>query len=223
MAERDEPSDPQSLPAKPPRRPHALRRLYNWVLHWADTPYATPALATLAFAESSFFPIPPDPLLIAMGLGKRRSAFRYATVCSVASVLGGILGFVIGYYFWQFIGDDIIKFYGKEETFNYLVEETGPWMLLLVLVAAFTPIPYKVFTIAAGVYAYGMDGSPWAFFLGFVVTSALGRAGRFFLVSTLIHFFGEPVKRFIDRYFNWCALAFGVLLIGAFILVKYLV
>ena len=150
------------------------------------------------------------------------NALGYAAVCRLASVLGGVLGFAIGYYFWQFIGDNIIQFYGKEETFNYLVKEAGPWMLLLVLVAAFTPIPYKVFTIAAGVYAFGMDDPPWIFFLGFVVTSALGRAGRFFLVAWLIRRYGERVERLIDKYFNWCALAFAVLLVGAIVLLKYL-
>lgn len=203
------------------KRPHLLRRLYDWVLHWAHTPYATPALAVLAFAESSFFPIPPDPLLIAMGLGKRRNAFRYATVCSVASVVGGMLGYVIGYYLMEVVGNRIIDFYNCREQFEAMVERMRPGMNLWVFVAAFSPIPYKVFTIAAGVVAFEMTGNPWPFFAGFVVASTIGRSARFFLVAWLIHRYGEPVKRFIDRYFDWCALAFAVLLVGAVLLIRY--
>jgi len=209
-------------PAAKPRRAHLLRRLYDWVLHWADTPYATPALAILAFAESSFFPVPPDPLLIAMGLGKRRKSFHYATVCSVASILGGMLGFLIGLYLMETVGNRIVDFYHYRRQFDDLVALMKPGMNLWVFVAAFSPIPYKVFTIAAGVVASGMTAGRWPFFLGFVVASTLGRAGRFFVVAALVRVFGEPVKRFIDRYFNWCALAFALLAVAGVLLMRYI-
>jgi membrane protein YqaA with SNARE-associated domain len=215
------PQEPRTDTA--PKRPHFVRRLYDWVLHWADTRYAVPALALLSFAEASFFPIPPDPLLIAMGLGHRRKALRFAAVCSVASVAGGALGFVIGFYLMHLVGDPIIDFYHYREQFEAMVERMRPGMNLWVFVAAFTPIPYKVFTIAAGVVAAALPGGQAMFFGGFLLASALGRAGRFFLVSYLVYRFGDPVRRFIDRYFDWCALAFGVLLIGAILLVKYVI
>ena len=208
---------------KPPfRRPHFLRRLYDWTLHWAYTPYASPALAIMSFAEASFFPVPPDPLLMAMALGRRERSFRYATICSLASILGGILGFVIGYFLMDYVGNPIIEFYGKQEKFHEVVEALRPGMTLWVFVAAFSPIPYKVFTIAAGMVAYEMTGNPWMFFGGFVAASAIGRSARFFLVAWLIHRFGKPIERFIDKYFNWCALAFTVLLVGAAYALKYL-
>ena len=204
------------------KRPHVLKRLYYWVLHWADTPYAGIALFLHAFAASSFFPLPPDPLLVAMALGNRRKAFRYAAVCSIGSILGGVFGFVIGYYLWQAVGQRIVDFYEVQEEFSRVFARLKEGINVYVFVAAFTPIPYKVFTIAAGLVAREQQVSLLPFLLGFILASSVGRAGRFFLVATLLHFFGEPMRRFIDRYFNWCALAFGVLLIGTFILVKYL-
>jgi len=219
-------SDPQrqSEPASPaaePRRPHLLRRLYDWVLHWADTRYAVPALALLAFAESSFFPVPPDLLLIAMALGNKRRAFYYATVSSIASVLGGVLGFVIGFYLMHTVGEWILNVYHAHAAFDSMVTRLEPGMTLAVFVAAFSPIPYKVFTIAAGVVAERMTGGVWPFFAAFLVASAVGRAGRFFLVAGLIRIFGERIRRFIDRYFNWCALAFALLIVAGAVVLKY--
>lgn len=218
-------SDARIAPAggKPAgKRPHLLRRLYDWTLHWAHTPYASPALAVMSFAEASFFPIPPDPLLMAMALGRRERSFRYATLCSAASVLGGIFGFIIGYFFMEVAGYRIIDFYDKRAFFDKVVHEIGPWMLLWVLIAAFSPIPYKVFTIAAGIVAKDTGSGLLPFFLGFVITSTIGRSLRFFLVAWLIHRYGEPIKRLIDKYFNWFALAFAVLLVGAAYALRYL-
>jgi len=206
-----------------PKRPHVLKRLYHWVLHWADTPYAGLALFLHAFSASSFFPIPPDPLLMAMALGNRRKAFRYAAICSIGSILGGVLGFFIGYYLWPAVGQRIVEFYGIQEEFSQAFARLKEGINIYVFVAAFTPIPYKVFTIAAGLVAKEQQVSLLPFLLGFIVASSVGRAGRFFLVATLLHFFGERMRRFIDKYFNWCALAFGLLLVGAFVLVKYLI
>ena len=219
------PPGPETVASQTPartKRPHLIRRLYDWVLHWGETPYATPALALMSFAEASFFPIPPDPLLIAMGLNNRKRAFRHATVCSVASVLGGVFGFVIGFALMAAVGQPLIDFYHAQSKFDYIVGKLEGNMNLWVFIAAFSPIPYKVFTIAAGVVASGMDGGHLTFFLWFLAASAIGRGGRFFLVSWLIHRYGERVKQIIDKYFNWCALAFAVVLVGAILLLKYI-
>jgi|TARA_B100000315_G_scaffold9114_1_gene8962 membrane protein YqaA with SNARE-associated domain len=191
-----------------------LRKLYDWVLHWAETPYAVPALIILAFAESSFFPIPVDVLLIAMALSIPKYSFRYAAYTSLFSVLGGIGGYIIGYYFMQYIGNSIIGFYGYEDHYNALAQTFQEHNFIAILVAALTPIPYKVFTITAG--------AANANFMEFMGASILGRSLRFFTVSALIYYFGERIKDFIDRYFNFLSIIFAVLLVGGFVLIKYL-
>lgn len=191
-----------------------LRRLYTWVIHWADTPFGTIALFLMAFAESSFFPIPPDVLLIALAIGAPARAFRFAAICTVGSVLGGVCGYAIGKLFFTAIGQPILALYGYTEQFamvQAMFIRYGAWF---VGVAGFTPIPYKVFTIAAG--AFGMN-------LGtFIVVSALSRGARFFLVAALIHKFGAPIRIFIEKYFNLLTIAFIILLIFSFVAVKYL-
>lgn len=193
-----------------------MRRLYDWVLHWADTPYAVPALFLLSFAESSFFPIPPDVLLIALCIGDASKSYRFALWCSVASVLGGIAGYGIGMFAWDQVRD---LFYAYVPGVNAesvgkvsaLYEEHNFW---IVFIAAFTPIPYKVITILAGVCAinFGM----------FVLASAIGRSARFFLVAWLIRRYGPSIKDFIERRFGLVTVAGTVLLIGGFLAVKYL-
>jgi membrane protein YqaA with SNARE-associated domain len=192
-----------------------LRKLYDWVLGWAETPYAAPALFLLAFAESSFFPIPPDVLLIALAISLPRKAFYYATICSVGSVLGGMLGYLIGYQFMEAVGNRIIQIYGFWDQWAYVGKLYREYAAWAVGVAGFTPIPYKVFTIAAG--AFKID------FPTFVLASAVSRAARFFLVGLLIYWFGPPIRAFIEKYFNVLAIVFVVLLIGGFVLIKYVV
>jgi membrane protein YqaA with SNARE-associated domain len=189
-----------------------LKRLYDWVLHWAETPYGTPALFILAFIESSFFPVPPDVLLIALGLSLPRRAFRYALFCSIASVAGGIFGFLIGLKFWQ-IGSAILFKYIDSRTFEEVRHYFQNYEAWAVAIAGFTPIPYKVFTISAGFFRVD--------FSVFVIASAISRAARFFLISGLIYFFGPSIKNFIDRYFNLLTLIFTGLLIGGFLLLKF--
>ena len=197
------------------RRLGALpRRLYEWTLHWAETPYAVPALALLAFAESSFFPIPPDVLLIVLALGLPRRSFWYAAVCSACSVLGGLLGYVIGYYLWQGVDDFFLTYVFSESTFLKVAKLYGDNAFWAVFTAGFTPIPYKVFTIAGGVFRIDVPT--------FLLASVLSRSARFFAVASLFFFFGPPIKRFIDRYFNLLAIAFTVLLIGGFVVIRYL-
>ncbi|MFZ2039874.1 MAG: YqaA family protein [Desulfobacterales bacterium] len=191
-----------------------LRRLYDWVLHWADTPFGAWALFLLAFCESSFFPIPPDILLIALAVAVPAKALKYALVCSVGSVLGGMLGYLIGWQFMAVIGERIVAFYGLEGKVHYIEGIYQHYDAWAVGIAGFTPIPYKVFTIAAGMFKINF----WVF----VVASLVSRSARFFILGGLIYAFGPRIQRFIDRYFNILAVAFCVLLLVGFILIKYL-
>ena len=192
-----------------------LRKLYDWVLSWAYTKYATFALFILAFVESSFFPVPPDLLLITLSVSKPYKSFKYALLCSLGSLFGGLLGYIIGYGFYEIIGEKIISLlnYGNyfELVGNYYRENA----FLAILTAAFTPIPYKVFTIAAGLWKINL--------ITFVLASLIGRSARFFIVSTLIYFYGARIKTFIDKYFNLLTIIFMLLLIGGFLLIKYLI
>lgn len=197
-----------------PRRPSPLRRCYDWVLRWADTPYGIPALFVLAFAESSFFPIPPDVLLMALTLGRPARAFLFAAVCSIGSVLGGILGYFIGRFVWQAVQGFFFTYVFSREAFETVTRAYGEQAFWATFTAGFTPIPYKVFTIAGGVASVP--------FVGFVIASALSRSLRFFVVAGLIHFFGPAVKTKIERHFDVLSLVFMALLIGGFLLVKYL-
>ena len=190
------------------------RRLYDWVLHWARTPYASWALFLLAFAESSFFPIPPDVLLIAMVLGARQSWIRFATNCTAASVLGGVAGYGIGMFLMDTVGVRIIEFYRAQEYYRQVEIWYRQYDLWIVFLAAFTPIPYKVFTIASGAFHMNLAG--------FCLVSLLGRGARFFLVAGLLRLAGERMKNLIDRYFDWLAIAFAVLLVAGFALIRYL-
>lgn len=213
-------------------KPGVIRRLYNWVLSWAGTPYGTPALFVLSFAESSFFPIPPDVLQIALSAGKPRRAFWYATVSLIASVLGALLGYFIGMMFWNatqgffydyvfdretfaiVAGDEnagIVERENPEDAQVGLYHEYGFWA---VFAAAVTPIPYKIFTIAAGVCKISL--------LMLIIASIIGRGFRFYAVAALMFFFGEKIERWIDKYFNLFTIVFTALLIGGFVVIKYL-
>lgn len=193
-------------------RPGPVRRLYDWVLGWADRPSGPAALFVLAFMESSFFPIPPDVLQIALSLGKPKRAWWFAAISTVGSVLGGVAGYLIGLALFEQIGRPVIEFYHATETFARVGEMYRDNLVLALGSAGFTPIPYKVFTIAAGAFQIPL--------LPFVVISLVSRAMRFFLVAGLIYFFGPPVKRFIDRYFNLLTILFVLLLAAGFAVVK---
>ncbi len=197
-----------------PSRPNLLRRLYDWVLSWADTPYGVPALVGLAFAESSFFPIPPDVLLIALALAAPTRAFRFAAWCTLGSVLGGLFGYYIGYGLWTTFEPLLINRLITEENFAAVTEKYREHGGVSVFAAAFTPIPYKVFTVAAGVSQVDL--------VSFTGASVLGRGGRFMLVALVIRLTGERARELIDRYFNLVTIVGGALLIGGFLLVKFL-
>jgi membrane protein YqaA with SNARE-associated domain len=195
-----------------------LKRLYQWVLHWAETPYGTPALALLSFAESSFFPIPPDVLQIALSVSKPRRSFFYAGVSAVASVLGGIAGWYIGRALWLSVDDFFFNYVPGFSQANFARVESlyGENAFLAILAAAFTPIPYKVFTIAAGVFHNTVPLQT------LVIASILGRSGRFFLVATAMYFFGEPAKAMLERHFEWMTLALFGLLLAGFLAIRLL-
>jgi membrane protein YqaA with SNARE-associated domain len=216
-----DPPEPEQRDAPP--RPGLLRRLmaplrwlYDWVLHWAETPYGTPALFAISFAESSFFPIPPDVLQIALSVSRPRRSFYYAAVSAVASVLGGILGWLIGYAFWSAVGPFFMDYVPgfSTENFEHVQRLYRENAFVAIFAAAFTPIPYKVFTIAAGVFHVGLPV--------LVAASVLGRSLRFFLVGGCIFLFGPRVKALLERYFELATIVMGGLLIGGFLVVKYL-
>ena len=192
-----------------------LKRIYEWTLSWAHKKYSSAALFVLAFTESSFFPIPPDVLQIALSVSKPKKSFFYALLSSIGSVLGGIFGYFIGMFLFDSIGNLIITTLGYEVQFQSVGNLYKSYAFLAILTAAFTPIPYKVFTIAAGFWQVGL--------FSLITASIIGRSARFFLVASLIYFFGPKVKEFIDRYFNLLTTLFFILLVGGFIVIKYLI
>ncbi len=193
-----------------------LRRMYEWVLHWAETPYGPMALLLLAFAESSFFPVPPDALLIALAISIPKKAFRYASLCAVGSVVGGMFGYWIGREAWDVAGPLFFRYVPgfTDEVFQAVARKYELYNFWVVFTAGFTPIPYKVFTVAAGVFEIH--------FVTFLLASAIGRSARFFLVAGLIYRFGPTIRGFIDRYFNLVCFAFLVLLVLGFVAIKTL-
>ena len=193
-----------------------LRRLYDWVLHWAFTPYGAPALFILAFAESSFFPIPPDVLLLALCLSVPARSFRFAGIAAAGSVLGGMAGYGIGFGFWELAAEFFYRYVPgfTEEIFHQVQRLFAAYDFWTVFTAGFTPIPFKVFTIGAGVFRIN--------FAIFVLASAIGRSLRFFLVAWLLFRFGPPMRNFIEKYFNLLTLLFTILLLGGFLLLRFL-
>ncbi|WP_121631818.1 YqaA family protein [Tropicibacter alexandrii] len=191
-----------------------LRRLYDWTMAQAETRNALWVLAFVSFIESSVFPIPPDVLMIPMVLANPRRAWLIALVATVSSVLGGLLGYAIGAFFYDSLGQPILEAMGKGDAmaaFNEKFNGVGFWA---VLVAGLTPFPYKVITIMSG-----WTGMPIA---TFVITSIIARAGRFFIVAGLLRLFGAPIRDFIERYLGLVFAAFIVLLLGGFYLLKFL-
>jgi len=195
------------------KRPHLIRRLYDWVLHWADTPYGGLALFLLAFAESSFFPIPPDVLLIALAISIPKKSLRFAAICTAGSVVGGLAGYGIGALLWSGVQHIFIPHIFSQAAFEHVVGLYQKYDFWVIFTAAFTPIPYKVITITAGVCHVNL--------VMFVIASTVGRAARFFLVGMLFRIFGKPIRGFIESYFNLLSILFTVLLIGGFFLIRY--
>jgi membrane protein YqaA with SNARE-associated domain len=190
-----------------------LRRLYDWTMSLAARTGAAWALAIVAFIESSVFPIPPDVLQIPMVLARRDRAWAYAAIATVASVLGGVTGYLIGWLVFDTVGRPLLDFYGYGAKFDDFAARYNHWGAWIVFIAGVTPFPYKVITIASGA-----TGLPMPVFM---VASVAARGLRFFVVSALLYWFGPPIRAFIERYLGLLAIVFVVLLLGGFALVKY--
>ena len=198
-----------------------IRNLYDWVLKWADSKYGPLALGLMALAEASFFPIPPDVLLIALCLGSQNKSFRFGLICSLGSILGAIIGYGIGSFLWwsspstftqlaNFFFNIIPGF--SSEVFYSIKTQYEQWNFWIIFTAGFTPIPFKIFTITAGAFDIN--------FILFIIASTVSRSARFFLVCSLIWKYGKPIEKFIDKYFNILALVFTIVLFGGFLLAK---
>ena len=190
------------------------------MLSWGDSKWGALALFLFAFAESSFFPIPPDVLLIALCLGAVARSFRFAAICTAGSILGAMVGYAIGYFVWQNAAGEytaLAHFFFNHvfsvEAFEKVGALYDQYNFWIVFTAGFTPLPYKIFTITGGLFHIN--------FVMFIVASIISRGLRFFLIGGLIWKFGAPIKSFIDKYFNLLAIAFTVLLVGSFFLLGY--
>jgi len=201
-----------------------LKNLYNWVLSWSNSRWGAFALFFLAFIESSFFPIPPDVLLIALCLGSRSKSIYYVIVCSLGSALGGIFGYSIGYFLWWNSAQEFSQFANfffntipgfSAEIFFEIKQKYEEWNFWVIFVSGFTPIPFKVFTVSAGAFNINFNL--------FLIASLIARSARFLIIGGLIWRFGEPIRSFIDKYFNVLAFLFSFLLVGSFFIIKYLV
>lgn len=197
-----------------------VKRLYDWMLSWGESRWGALALFLFAFAESSFFPIPPDVLLIALCLGAVARSFRFAAICTAGSILGAMLGYAIGFFAWQTTAGEytaLAHFFFNHvfsvEAFEKVGALYDQYNFWIVFTAGFTPLPYKIFTITGGLFHIN--------FVMFIIASIISRGLRFFLIAGLIWKFGAPIKGFIDKYFNLLAIAFTVLLVGSFFLLGY--
>lgn len=192
-----------------------LRRLYDWTMRLAEHPRAEWALAGVSFAESSFFPIPPDVILAPMILTNRKKTWRYCIICTISSALGGILGYIIGMFLMDTIGNWIIHFYGLEHTFADTKNKFNEYgWLMLLLGGGFTPLPYKVITILSGITQLN--------FFVFVIVGTFARGTRFLITCTILYRFGPKAKEIIERYLTLAFIAFVVLVLGGFYIVKHL-
>ena len=193
-----------------------LHRLKEWVESYSQKPNAMWALFWIAFIEASFFPIPPDILLIAIGVTNAKKSLNAAAICTIGSVIGGYLGYFIGYGLFETIGRPILTLYGVMNQFEVILQKYNENGLLVLFIAGFTPIPYKAFTIIAG---FNQTIDLWTLTIG----SLIGRSTRFFLVGGLLYFFGQRVKVFLDKYFDKLSLVFVALLILGFVAIKWLI
>jgi len=190
-----------------------LRGVYDKVVELSKGPHALPALATVSFAESSFFPVPPDVVLVPMALANPQKARLYALVCTIASVLGGMLGYAIGALLYDTLGQWLIKVYGYGENFDAFREAYAKWGAWIILIKGLTPIPFKIVTIASGFAGYNL--------FYFVVLSFITRGARFFLEAELLRIYGEPIRDFIERRLTLVTTSFVVAVVGGFLIAKY--
>jgi membrane protein YqaA with SNARE-associated domain len=189
-----------------------IRQIYDRSLLWVQSPSGVWALFFIALVESSFFPIPPDIFLIVLCIAIPNKSFRYAAICTVGSVVGGVIGYGLGLGFMDTIGVKILDWYGLQDKYEVVQNLYRQYDALALGAAGFTPLPYKLFTITAGAFKIN--------FVTFILISLLSRAARFFLVAAFIYKFGAPVRHFIERYFNLLSILFFILLVGGFLVVK---
>ena len=192
-----------------------LQRLYDWTLALAAHRRALPALAAVSFAESSFFPIPPDVMLIPMVLAARARAYVIAAVCTLSSVLGGVMGYAIGFFVHESVGRPLLAFYGHADRFADFQDRYNEWGLLIVFAAGLTPLPYKVFTIASGATGLGL--------VPFVAGSLVSRGLRFYVVAFLLRRYGPPIRTFIEGNLKVVATVFVVALAAGFVVLRHAV
>ena len=191
-----------------------LQRLYARTLEIAAGPHALAALLVVSFAESSFFPIPPDILLIPMILARPHQAFRLAALCTLASVAGGLLGYAIGYFLFDAIGRPVLEFYNAMGSYEALKAGFAEWGVWIIIIKGMTPIPYKLITIASGVAQFDLTA--------FILASIVSRSIRFFLVAALLWYFGDVARQFIERRLTLVTTIFAVALVGGFVVLTYL-
>ena len=191
-----------------------FRKMYEWVMRLAASRHAPRSLAIISFAESSFFPIPPDVMLVPMVLARREQAYLIATVCTVASILGGIFGYAIGYFLWDSVGQWLVGVYHMEAKVEQLRHGYANYGAAIILLKGLTPIPFKLVTLASGFFAFN--------FPLFVILATITRAARFFIIAALLRRFGEPMQAFIEERLNLFAWGFLILLVGGFAAVAYL-
>ncbi len=191
-----------------------FRDLYNWTLEQSSKKYASWFLAFISFIESSFFPIPPDIILIPMIIAKRTKAFILASICTIFSVIGGLFGYFIGFALFNSVGLILVNFYGMNDYIESLKEYYNNYGVWFVLIAGFTPLPFKIITIASGLFQLNL--------IVFIVCSLIARGSRFYLIAVLLYIFGETIKKFIEKYFNILTILFFILLIGGVLFLGYL-
>jgi membrane protein YqaA with SNARE-associated domain len=191
-----------------------LRKTYDRLIKLAERPHALPWMAAVSFAESSFFPIPPDVMLIPMVIARRDKAWLFAAVCTIASVLGGLLGYAIGYFFLQTAGDWLIKTYGLARGYAEYQTQFAKWGVWIILIKGLTPIPFKLVTIASGAAKFSL--------LAFVPAALVTRGARFFLVAGLLRRYGAPIRVFIEKNLPWVTYGFLGLIVTGFVLLKFL-
>lgn len=190
-----------------------MRRLYDWMMRKAASDHAPGALFWVSFIESSFFPIPPDVMLVPMCIARRLKSWSYAFTATVGSVIGGAFGYAIGFFFFEGLGRPILDFYGKADSFGEFAQWFNDWGVWILLIKGMTPFPYKVLTITAGVTHMPL--------VPFMLASIAARAMRFYLVAGLLYFFGEPIRDFIERRLSLVTTVFVILLVGGFIAIRY--
>jgi membrane protein YqaA with SNARE-associated domain len=192
-----------------------MRRLYDRMMDAAAHARAPVALFWVAFIESSFFPIPPDVMLVPMVVTQREKAWRFATIATVGSVIGGVFGYAIGYFLYDFIGEPLLRLYGYADRFQEFATLFNEWGVWILIIKGMTPFPYKVLTILAGVTHMNL--------VAFMAASVVARAMRFFLVAGLLYWFGQPIREFIERRLSLVTTVFVVLLVGGFVAIRYLI